>query len=152
MAEGLTYQQIRELLPHRYPFLLIDRVLEVTADHAVGIKNVTGNEPFFQGHFPDYPVMPGVLIVEALAQIGATIVFCHPEFRGKLAMLTGLDKWRFRRQVVPGDTLHLEVTLTALRSRVGKGQARATVDGELVADGDLFFAIAPRESSTENKL
>jgi 3-hydroxyacyl-[acyl-carrier-protein] dehydratase len=147
MAEGLTHQQVRTILPHRYPFLLVDRVLAVTAEHAVGIKNVSANEPFFQGHFPAYPVMPGVLIVEALAQLGATIVLHHPEFQGKLALLAGLDGWRFRRQVTPGDTLRLEVTLTTLRSRFGKAHAQATVDGELAAEGDLLFGIASSEEA-----
>jgi len=149
MAEGLTHQQIREVLPHRYPFLLVDRVLEVSADHAVGIKNVSANEPFFQGHFPTYAVMPGVLIVEALAQLGATIVLHHPDLRGKLALLTGLDGWRFRRQVTPGDTLRLEVTLVALRSRMGKAHGKATIDGALAAEGDLLFGIASSSEAGE---
>ena len=130
-------------LPHRYPFLLIDRVLEVSADgkSAVAVKNVTINEPFFQGHFPEYPIMPGVLVVEALAQ-AASAALLPPEARqGKLGVLGGLDGFRFRRQVRPGDVLRLEVSLTRLRGPVGKVAGRATVDGQLVAEGEITFAL-----------
>jgi len=130
-------------LPHRYPFLLIDRVLEVSADgkSAVAVKNVTINEPFFQGHFPEYPIMPGVLVVEALAQ-AASAALLPPEARqGKLGVLGGLDGFRFRRPVRPGDVLRLEVSLTRLRGPVGKVAGRATVDGQLVAEGEITFAL-----------
>jgi 3-hydroxyacyl-[acyl-carrier-protein] dehydratase len=136
---------IRELIPHRYPFLLVDRIEEVEPGvRAVGIKNVTQNEPFFEGHFPDYPVMPGVLIVEALAQVGAVGVMALEEFRGKLALFAGIDGVRFRRQVLPGDTLRMEVELTRLKGRAGWGKGAATVNGERVCEAELMFAFAER--------
>ncbi len=134
--------EILKVIPHRYPFLLVDRILEVEPGRrAVGLKQVTINEPFFQGHFPGYPIMPGVLIVEALAQVGAVAVLSLPENRDKLALFAGIDHFRFRRPVVPGDSLRLEVELTRMRGTVGKGQARALVDGQVVADGELTFAL-----------
>lgn len=134
---------IRELIPHRYPFLLVDRVEEVEpGSRAVGIKNVTQNEPFFQGHFPDYPVMPGVLIVEALAQVGAVGVMTLEEFQGKLALFAGIDGVRFRRQVIPGDVLRMEVEISRLKGRVGRGKGSATVNGERVCEAELMFAFA----------
>ena len=136
---------IRELIPHRYPFLLVDRIEEVEPGvRAVGIKNVTQNEPFFEGHFPDYPVMPGVLIVEALAQVGAVGVMSKEEFRGKLALFAGIDGVRFRRQVIPGDVLRLEVEISRLRGVAGRGKGSATVNGERVCEADLMFAFAER--------
>jgi 3-hydroxyacyl-[acyl-carrier-protein] dehydratase len=136
---------IRELIPHRYPFLLVDRIEEVEPGvRAVGIKNVTQNEPFFEGHFPDYPVMPGVLIVEALAQIGAVGVMAKEEFRGKLALFAGIDGVRFRRQVIPGDVLRLEVEISRLRGVAGRGKGSATVNGERVCEADRMFAFADR--------
>jgi 3-hydroxyacyl-[acyl-carrier-protein] dehydratase len=136
---------IRRALPHRYPFLLVDRVLEVSPDgrRAVAIKNVTANEPFFQGHFPDTAIMPGVLIVEALAQAGGASLLSSATAEGKLAMLAGLDGFRFRQAVVPGDTLRLEVELTKLRGQIGKVQGRALVDGKVVAEGEITFALVP---------
>ncbi len=130
-------------LPHRYPFLLVDRVLEVSEDgkRAVCIKNVTINEPFFQGHFPDYPIMPGVLVVEALAQAAAASLLASESRQGKLGVLGGLDGFRFRRPVRPGDVLRLEVALTRLRGPVGKVAGRATVEGQLVAEGEITFAL-----------
>ena len=136
---------IRELIPHRYPLLLVDRIEEVEPGvRAVGTKNVTQNEPFFEGHFPDYPVMPGVLIVEAMAQVGAVGVMALEEFRGKLALFAGIDGVRFRRQVIPGDTLRMEVELTRLKGRAGRGKGNATVDGERVCEAELMFAFAER--------
>ncbi|NCU16274.1 3-hydroxyacyl-ACP dehydratase FabZ [Pallidibacillus pasinlerensis] len=138
----LDINQIKEIIPHRYPFLLIDKIVEVEEDkRAVGIKNVTANEPFFQGHFPDYPVMPGVLIVEALAQVGAVAILGKEENRGKLALFAGIDNCRFKRQVKPGDTLRLEVEITRVRGPIGKGRAIATVDGEVACQTDIMFAI-----------
>lgn len=138
----LDINQIKEIIPHRYPFLLIDKIVEVEEDkRAVGIKNVTANEPFFQGHFPDYPVMPGVLIVEALAQVGAVAILGKEENRGKLALFAGIDNCRFKRQVKPGDTLRLEVEITRVRGPIGKGRAVATVDGEVACQTDIMFAI-----------
>jgi 3-hydroxyacyl-[acyl-carrier-protein] dehydratase len=134
---------IRKILPHRYPFLLVDRVIELDPGKSiVAYKNLTANEPFFQGHFPDYPVMPGVLQIEALAQTGAILALSMPGNEGKAALLTGVDGFKFRRQVVPGDQLRLEVTVTRYRMGFGKAAARATVDGELTAEGEISFAAA----------
>jgi 3-hydroxyacyl-[acyl-carrier-protein] dehydratase len=136
-------QEIQRIIPHRYPFLLVDRIIEIEFGvRAVGIKNVSANEPFFQGHFPGYPVMPGVLIVEALAQVGAIALLGTDEHRGKMAFFAGIDGVRFKRQVRPGDTLRLEVELGRLRRGVGTGTATATVDGQLAARGELMFAVA----------
>ena len=136
---------IRKLIPHRYPFLLVDRVEEVEPGvRAVGIKNVTQNEPFFQGHFPDYPVMPGVLIVEAMAQVGAVGVMLLEEYAGKLALFAGIDGVRFRRQVIPGDVLRMEVEITRLKGRIGRGKGSATVNGERACEAELMFAFADK--------
>ena len=138
----LDNREIQQIIPHRYPFLLVDRIVELAeGKRAVGIKNVTVNEPFFMGHFPGYPVMPGALIMEALAQVGAVALLKMPEFQGKLAFLAGLENVRFRRQVVPGDVLRLEVELTKLKGRVGKGLGRAYVGEELAAEGEILFAV-----------
>lgn len=133
---------IRRIIPHRYPFLLVDRVLELEpGQRAVGIKNVTANEEFFQGHFPGFPVMPGVLIVEAIAQVGAVALLSAPGQAGKIALFAGIDKIRFKRQVKPGDMLRIEVELGQLRRGIGTGQGTATVDGEVACRGEFMFAI-----------
>lgn len=138
----LDIKQIQEIIPHRYPFLLVDRIIELESGvRAVGIKNVTMNEPFFAGHFPDYPVMPGVLIIEALAQVGAVAVLSMPENKGRIALFAGIDNLRIRHQVVPGDTLRLELEVTRLKGRIGKGKAVATVDGKVAVEGELMFAL-----------
>ena len=140
--------EIRELIPHRYPFLLVDKIEELEpGEWAVGIKNVTQNEPFFQGHFPDYPVMPGVLIVEAMAQVGAVSVMVNEEYRDKLALFAGIDGVRFRRQVIPGDVLRMEVTIERLKGRIGRGKGLATVDGEKACEAELMFAFADKEEA-----
>jgi 3-hydroxyacyl-[acyl-carrier-protein] dehydratase len=139
----LSAAQIQEIIPHRYPFLLIDRVLEMSDDRVVGLKHVSINEAHFQGHFPGYPIMPGVLIVEALAQAGAVLLLSAPENKGRIALFAGIDKLRFRRPVAPGDTLRLDVQLVERRSRAGRGQARALVDGEVAVEGELMFFLAP---------
>jgi 3-hydroxyacyl-[acyl-carrier-protein] dehydratase len=138
----MDIQEILSVIPHRYPFLLVDRVTElIPGEKAAGYKNVSINEPYFQGHFPGEPVMPGVLIVEALAQVGALAVLSQEQFKGKLAFFAGIDRFRFKQVVRPGDRLDLAVTLTALRGRLGKGQAEARVDGKIVAAGELWFAV-----------
>ena len=145
MTAPLGPAEIRGLIPHRYPFLLVDRIEEIEPGvRAVGLKNVTQNEPFFQGHFPDYPVMPGVLIIEAMAQVGAVGVMAGGEHRDRLALFAGIDGVRFRRQVLPGDVLRMEVEITRLKGKVGRGKGRATVDGERVCEAELMFAFADR--------
>ena len=135
-------EQIKEIIPHRYPFLLVDKVTEVEeGKRIVGYKNVTINEPFFQGHFPEYPVMPGVLIVEALAQVGAISVLQQEENKGKIGFLAGIDKCRFKRQVVPGDQLKLEVEIIRIKGPIGKGKGTATVNGELACQAEIMFAV-----------
>ncbi|KIL19836.1 3-hydroxyacyl-[acyl-carrier-protein] dehydratase, FabZ form [Bacillus pumilus] len=143
----LDAQQIQDIIPHRYPFLLVDRILEVEGEkRAVGIKNVTVNEEFFNGHFPGYPVMPGVLIVEALAQVFGVIMLGKEENKGKIGLFAGIDGCRFKRQVKPGDQLRLEVEVTRLRGPVAKGKAVATVDGEVACEAELTFSIGPKVS------
>lgn len=141
----LDIQQIQAIIPHRYPFLLVDRILEIEeGKRAVGIKNVSANESFFAGHFPEYPVMPGVLIVEALAQVGAVVLLQSEENRGRLAFFAGIDNCRFKRQVKPGDQIRLEVEILRARGAIGKGKGTATVDGELVCETELMFALGEK--------
>ncbi|MGA8942226.1 MAG: 3-hydroxyacyl-ACP dehydratase FabZ [Thermoactinomyces sp.] len=138
----LDAKQIQEIIPHRYPFLLVDRITELEpGKRAKGFKNVSINEPFFQGHFPDYPVMPGVLVVEALAQVGAVAILGLEENRGKIAFFAGLEKVRFRNQVKPGDVLALEVEMTRLRGKVGKGKGIARIGEDVAVEAELMFAI-----------
>ena len=139
----LNSEQIMGLLPHRYPFALVDRVVEHEPGvRAVAIKNVTLNEPQFQGHFPERPLMPGVLIVEAMAQVGGLIVKQMPDLPNGLFVFAGIDGVRFRRPVVPGDQLRISCELVSLkRQRFGKVKAEATVDGQLVCSGDLMFSM-----------
>lgn len=133
---------ILDVLPHRYPFVLVDRILALEpGKRVVGYKNITLNEPQFTGHFPERPVMPGVLIIEAMAQLGAVLMLQQPELVGKLAVLAGVDGCRFRRMVVPGDQLHMEVEVLKLRGNFGKVKASATVDEMLVTEGELLFSI-----------
>ena len=138
----LDVRDIRRIIPHRYPILLVDRIAELEpGKRAVGLKNVTTNEWFFEGHFPDNPIMPGVLIIEALAQTGAVAALSADEFKGKLGLFAGIDGVRFRRQVVPGDQLRLEVEMDRLRRGIGRASAKATVEGETAAEGRLTFAL-----------
>ncbi|HCW8051301.1 TPA: 3-hydroxyacyl-ACP dehydratase FabZ [Staphylococcus aureus] len=142
METIFDYNQIKQIIPHRQPFLLIDKVVEYEeGQRCVAIKQVSGNEPFFQGHFPEYAVMPGVLITEALAQTGAVAILNSEENKGKIALFAGIDKCRFKRQVVPGDTLTLEVEITKIKGPIGKGNAKAIVDGQLACSCELTFAI-----------
>ena len=134
--------EIERIIPHRYPFLLIDRVIEIEAGKsAIAIKNVTANEWFFEGHFPGRKVMPGVLIVEALAQVAAVALLKGVDHAGKTPMFGGIESMRFRRAVVPGDQLRLEFTLEKMRGPVGQGHVRATVDGKIAAEGNISFAL-----------
>ncbi|MDW8052719.1 MAG: 3-hydroxyacyl-ACP dehydratase FabZ [Armatimonadota bacterium] len=138
----MDVEQIRQVIPHRYPFLLVDRILEVEpGKRAVGLKNVTANESFFQGHFPAKAIMPGVLILEAMAQVGGVMVMLQPEMRNRIALLGGIDNARFRRPVVPGDTLIMEVEMLWMRREVGRVKATARVNGELAAEAEITFAI-----------
>lgn len=133
---------IQKILPHRYPFLLVDRILEIEeGKRAVGIKNVTINEPFFQGHFPGHPIMPGVLIVEAMAQVGGVAVLSAKENEGKLAVLAGIENVRFRKQVVPGDVLYMEAELIVMKRGIGKAKVLAKVEDKVAAEGEVMFAI-----------
>ena len=138
----LNQDQIKEIIPHRDPFLLVDEIEEMEPGvRAVGYKSVTGEEGFFRGHFPEYPVMPGVLIIEALAQVGAVSVLSLEENKGKLAFFGGIDKAKFRRQVRPGDRLKLEVEIIKCKGPMGVGHALATVDGEKAAEAEIKFII-----------
>lgn len=142
MAEVLNVNEIKEALPHRYPFLLVDKIEIISpGKKVIGYKNVTINEPFFQGHFPEEPVMPGVLIVEAMAQTGAVLVLSEEKFKGKTPYFVGLNKVRFREKVVPGDTLKMEVEKIRMRSSMGIGKGKVYVNDKLVAEGELMFAI-----------
>lgn len=137
-----TNVEIQKILPHRYPFLLVDKITEFEEGKRIkGIKNVTANEPQFTGHFPGNPIMPGVLITEALAQVGAVMLLSMPENKGKLGVFTGINNFKFRRQVVPGDTLVLEAELLTYRHGMGKAQVKATVEGQMAAGGEISFAV-----------
>jgi len=142
----LDINQIKELIPHRYPFLLVDRILEIVkGKKVVGIKNVTFNETYFLGHFPDQPVMPGVLIVEALAQVGGIAMSDVESKNHKIGLLTGINSCRFKKQVKPGDQLHLEFEVTRIKGRIVKGTGIATVNNELVCEAEIMFAFNSTE-------
>jgi 3-hydroxyacyl-[acyl-carrier-protein] dehydratase len=142
----LDINEIRAILPHRYPFLLVDRIVEMDGERIVGIKSVTNNEPFFQGHFPDFPVMPGVLIVEAMAQAAGVLVLKNMEDReNKLVLLVAIENARFRRPVVPGDTLRLEMKVIKRKASVAKMAGVATVDGVVVAEAEVMCKLADKE-------
>ena len=139
---SLTTKEIQEIIPHRHPFLLVDRIEDYEpGKFAIGYKCVTFREDFFQGHFPQEPVMPGVLIIEALAQTGAVAILSKPENEGKIAYFGGIDRCRFKGKVVPGDTLRLETRITREKGPVGRGEAVASVDGKVVAKADLTFML-----------
>jgi beta-hydroxyacyl-ACP dehydratase FabZ len=141
----LDVNEIRQILPHRYPMLLVDRIIELEAERIVGIKNVTANEPFFSGHFPDFPVMPGVLIVEAMAQTAGVLVLKSVEDRHrKLVLLVSIEYAKFRKQVVPGDQLRMELTMIKRKASVAKMSGKATVDGALVAEAEVMCKLADK--------
>lgn len=143
-------QEILGFLPHRYPFLLIDRIVEFEPkQRIVALKNVTINEPFFQGHFPGYPIMPGVLVVEAMAQAGGILIMREtPDRDEKLVVFTGIERAKFRRPVTPGDQLRIEIEVLSFRPRAGRIQGRATVDGKLACEATLTCQVVPRAKST----
>ena len=142
----LDINQIRDILPHRYPFLLVDRIVEMEADRIVGIKCITANEPQFTGHFPDFPVMPGVLIVEAMAQTaGILVLHDMPDRANKLVLLVAIENARFRRPVVPGDTLRMEMKIIKRKASVAKMAGVATVDGAVVAEVEVMCKLADKE-------
>lgn len=137
-----TAKEIMDIIPHRYPFLLIDSIEELEPGvRALGRKCVSMNEPYFQGHFPGNPVMPGVLIIEALAQVGAVAILSQPEWKGRTAYFAGIDKAKFRQKVMPGDVLMLEMEIIKVKGPVGVGKATATVNGKVAASAELTFAI-----------
>jgi len=145
----LDIHQIRELIPHRFPMLLIDRIEHIEAERAVGIKNVTANEPFFQGHFPDFPVMPGVLIIECMAQVGAvwlmsTVPDAASQLKDKLVLFAAIEQAKFRRPVFPGDQLRIEMELVKRKATVSKMKGRAIVDGKVVAEAVLMCNVADK--------
>src|SRR5579885_1947166 len=142
---SMDVQEISELLPHRYPMLMVDRVLEITDDSIVGLKNVTVNEPHFTGHFPGFPVMPGVLIIEAMAQVaGILVAKIAPHTRGRIMFLASVEEAKFRKPVVPGDQLRLEMKLIKLKHTIAKMQGRATVDGQVAAEATLMCVLTER--------
>jgi len=145
-TRALDIDAIREILPHRYPFLLVDRIEELEAERVVGIKNVTVNEPFFTGHFPDYPVMPGVLIIEAMAQVAGVLVLSGiPDRKSKLVLLAGVDGAKFRKPVRPGDQLRMEMKILRSRASMAKVSGIATVDGAIVAEAEMLCVLADRQ-------
>ncbi|MBI1898794.1 MAG: 3-hydroxyacyl-ACP dehydratase FabZ [Acidobacteria bacterium] len=144
----LDIRAIQEVLPHRYPFLLVDRIIELEEDRIVGIKNVTLNEPYFAGHFPDFPVMPGVLILEAMAQVAGVLVLKQmPDRDRKLVFLATIEQAKFRRPVVPGDQLRIEVKFTKRKPTAAKMQAQAMVDGAVVAEAEMMCRLLDRPAA-----
>lgn len=142
----MNIDEILNILPHRYPFLLVDRIIElIPGQKAVGIKNVTINEPHFSGHFPGKPIMPGVLMIEAMAQVGACAMLSDEKLQGHLAFLAGVDKIRFKRQVIPGDSLLITTEMTTLRGSIGKAKGQILVDNQFVCGGEFLFALEKKE-------
>ena len=145
MKVNMDINEIKSILPHRYPFLLVDKIVDIEEKKITGIKNVTANEPFFEGHFPEHPVMPGVLIIEALAQTCGILALKREENKGKLAYFASINNAKFRKPVFPGDTITLEIEVTKHRTKIVQTHGKAKVSGEIVAEADLLFSIIDRE-------
>lgn len=146
----MNIEEIMKVLPHRYPFLLVDRIIElVPGEKAVGIKNVTINEPFFTGHFPGSPIMPGVLMIEAIAQVGACAILGDERYRGQLAYLAGVDRIRFKRLAVPGDTLQITTEFLTMKGTIGKAKGTIKIDNQTVCGGEFLFALAVKEGQED---
>ena len=144
----MDVQEISEILPHRYPMLMVDRIVEMTEDTVIGVKNVTANEPHFMGHFPGYPVMPGVMIIEAMAQVGGILVATvAPHTRGRIMFLASVEDAKFRKPVVPGDQLRIEMKLLRLKTTIAKMQGVATVDGQVAAEATLMCKLTDQLSA-----
>ncbi len=155
-APMLDIHQIREILPHRYPLLLVDRIDEMDDDHVIGVKNVSANEPYFQGHFPDFPVMPGVLVIETMAQVGAVwLLSSEPataaQMESKLVLFTSIEQAKFRKPVFPGDELRIEMKLLKRRSSIFRMSGKATVNGKLVAEAVLMCQTADKSAIAGNR-
>jgi 3-hydroxyacyl-[acyl-carrier-protein] dehydratase len=149
----LDIQAIRDILPHRYPMLLVDAIVELEADRIVGIKNVTVNEPFFVGHFPDFPVMPGVLVLEAMAQVAGVLVLKSiPDRKNKLVLLASIEQAKFRRPVLPGHQLRIEMKVTKRKASIAKMYGTATVDGVVMAEAELMCKLADRAPAGESAI
>jgi len=147
---AMDVQEISGILPHRYPMLMVDRIIEMTGESIVGIKNVTANEPHFAGHFPGFPVMPGVLIIEAMAQVaGVLVAKLAPHTRGKIMFLASVEEAKFRRPVVPGDQLRIEMKMVRLKTTIAKMQGLATVDGQVVAEATLMCKLTDQLAATQ---
>nr|WP_077368652.1 3-hydroxyacyl-ACP dehydratase FabZ [Anaerosalibacter sp. Marseille-P3206] len=143
MSISLNIKEIKRIIPHRYPFLLVDSVEIIDSGKSgKGYKNVTINEPFFQGHFPEEPIMPGVLIVESIAQVGAVVILSEEKYKGKTPYFAGLNKVRFRKKVVPGDVLEMDIEMIKMRGSIGIAKGIASVKGEVACEGEFIFAIA----------
>ena len=137
----LSLEQIKEIIPHRDPFLLLDEIIELDTFKAIGIKRVTPDEFYFKGHFPGKPVVPGVILVESLAQVGAVIILSHDKYKGKIAYFTGIKNAKFRKSVLPGDTVYLHCEVTRIKGAFGFGKAEAYVNDELVCEAEVSFAV-----------
>ncbi|AUD62754.1 3-hydroxyacyl-[acyl-carrier-protein] dehydratase FabZ [Tenericutes bacterium MO-XQ] len=137
----LSLEQIKEIIPHRDPFLLLDEIIELDTFKAIGIKHVTPDEFYFKGHFPGKPVVPGVILVESLAQVGAVIILSHDKYKGKIAYFTGIKNAKFRKSVLPGDTVYLHCEVTRIKGAFGFGKAEAYVNDELVCEAEVSFAV-----------
>ncbi len=147
LSKVLNVQDIKGLLPHRYPFLMVDRVLEVIPkERAVAIKNVTCNENYFQGHYPGSPIMPGVLLVESMAQVAGIAMLSAEEFKGKIPYFVGIDNIRFRKPVVPGDTIKIVVEISKIKGKIGRAKGEVYVEAELMAEGELMFAAVDSQA------